>query len=107
MTKEKFKELVYGLEEYNEIYDKLNDLGIDALGSKYVAFPQKLFDHIMREGFGDAGLDTLLWWLYEDVEHVVFNEDGSVYANLDNIEDLYDYLVKNKGNNVDPEILSE
>ena len=95
MTKERFKELVYLMEEHNELYDKLGDLGIDVINCKEMEIPGLFFDEIMRNEFGEDGLDFIIWWMYEDVDHKIYeNEEihGRIIADLNNIDDLYDYI---------------
>ena len=108
MTKERFKDLVYKMLEHNEFYDKLYDLGIDAINCKYLEFAGIFFDELMRNEFGEDGLDLISWWLYEDVDHKLYapcveqreyyypGEEihGEVIADLNNIDDLYDYLAE-------------
>ena len=107
LTKERFKELVYMMQESNELYDKLYDLGIDAIECKYLEYPGVFFDELMKSEFGIEGLDTISWWLYEDVDHKIYEPtdkkeefyelgeeiEGEVIADLNQIDDLYDYLV--------------
>lgn len=106
MTKERFKELVYLMEEHNELYDKLGDLGIDVMNCKEMEIPGLFFDEIMRNEFGEDGLDLIVWWMYEDVDHKIYENTeemkelyypgeeihGRVIADLNNIDDLYDYI---------------
>ena len=101
MTKEMFKELVYMMLEYNELYDKLYDLGIDAINCKYLETTGVFFDELMRSEFGVDGADLVSWWMYEDVDHKIYaaNQEeemihGEVIADLNNIDDLYDYIVE-------------
>lgn len=39
--------------------------------------------------------DMLEWWLYEDVEKIIYNSDNTVFADVTKIEDLYDYMTNN------------
>ena len=108
MTREKFKELIYDLEEYNDFIDELYKLKIDVYECKYVDYAGVFFDELMKSEFGTDGLDLISWWLYEDVDHKIYEKaDGSpgwcypddennrkVIADLNNIDDLYDYLTK-------------
>ena len=114
ITREKFKDMMYKMQESNEFYDKLYDLGIDAINCKYLEYAGIFFDELMRSQFGDDGLDLISWWLYEDVDHKIYasvdreDADGEardwffkdekpdldVIADLNNIDDLYDYLVE-------------
>ena len=94
LTKERFKNLVYKMEEHNSLYDKLYELGIDAINCKYLDYAGEFFDELMRSEFGDDGLDLISWWLYEDVNHLIYegNDRSKVIADLNNIDDLYDYI---------------
>lgn len=111
MTREKFKDLIYKIQEHNELYDKLYDLGIDAINCKYMECAGLFFDELMKFEFGEDGADLISWWMYEDVDHCIYEpyegEDkkefylpgeevrhGKLIADLNNIDDLYDYLVE-------------
>ena len=101
ITREKFKDLIYKMQETNEFYDKLYELGIDTINCKYLENSGIFFDEMMRSYFGDDGLDLISWWLYEDVDHKIYaaNQEeemlhGEVIADLNNIDDLYDYLAE-------------
>ena len=87
ITREKFKDLIYKMQETNEFYDKLYDLGIDTINCKYFEYAGIFFDELMRSQFGEDGLDLVL----EDERP---NRD--VIADLNNIDDLYDYLVNSE-----------
>lgn len=108
MTKERFKDLVYMMLEHNEFYDKLYDLGIDTINCKYLETAGVFFDELMKGEFGEDGLDLISWWMYEDVDHKLYEAseskkdwyypgeeiEGNVIADLNNIDDLYDYLTE-------------
>ena len=50
----------------------------------------------MSKEFGDEGFDLISWWMYEEVDHVLYeagSEREKVIADLNNIDDLYDYLI--------------
>jgi hypothetical protein len=123
MTKEKFKDLMYKMQEINEFEDKLYDMKIDIFDSKLVEYPAVFFDELMRSEFGEDGLDLISWWLYEDVDHKIYESDDNVesddnapkwfwsdekmdrkvIADLNNIDDLYDYLTKGGRDEVNEE----
>lgn len=96
IEKERFKELMYGMLEFNEIYDKFYDIGIDVINCKYLDYAGMFFDELMRREFGENGLDLISWWLYEDVDHCIYDADdeNKVIADLNNIDNLYDYLAE-------------
>lgn len=82
--------------EHNEFYHKLYDLGIDAINCKYLETAGVFFDELMKKEFGEDGLDLVTWWMYEDVDHVLYDshDEAKVIANLNNIDDLYLYLAE-------------
>ena len=88
MTREKFKDLVYKMLEHDELYNKLLELGIDTIDCKYLETPGIFFDAIMQETFGEKEF----YYPGEEIH-------GEVVADLDNIDDLYDYIVKLLENN--------
>ena len=101
MTKDRFKELVYTMLEHDELYHKLYDLGIDTLSCKYMECAGIFFDELMKSEFGNDGADLVSWWMYDDVDHKIYaaNQEeemihGEVIADLNNIDDLYDYLAE-------------
>lgn len=101
MTKERFKDLVYMMLEHNELYDKLYELGIDTINCKYMDTAGVFFDELMKKEFGEDGADLVSWWMYEDVDHKIYaaNQEeemlhGEVIADLNNIDNLYDYLAE-------------
>ena len=46
----------------------------------------------MQEVFDEHQLDIIQWWLFEDVEKKIYDNDEIIYINT--IEDLYKYLNK-------------
>lgn len=95
MNKEKFKEMIYLIQEHDDLYDKLNDLGIDIINCKDAGIANVFFDEMMISEFGESGFDLIAWWLYEDVDHKIYAENGEdVIADLNNVDDLYRYLTE-------------
>ena len=55
----------------------------------------------MKKQFGEEWSDLVYWWMYEDVDHKIYaaNQEeemlhGEVIADLNNIDNLYDYLTE-------------
>lgn len=96
MTRERFKDLVYTMLEHSELYDKLYDLGIDVINCKYLETAGVMFDELMQTVFGEEGADLISWWMYEDVDHCLYDstDHEKIIADLNNIDDLYDYLTE-------------
>jgi len=105
ITREKFKDLVYKMLGINEFYDKLYELGIDITECKYMDAAGIFFDELMIHEFGEDGMDLISWWLYEDVDHVLYEDEseGKPVADLNNIDDLYTYLTEGGRDIVIPE----
>ena len=105
MTREKFKDLVYQMLEHTEFYDKLYELGIDTINCKYMETAGVMFDTLMQEVFGEDGADLISWWMYEDVDHLIYADESEnkVIADLNNIDDLYDYLTEGGRDGLDEE----
>lgn len=93
MTKEEFKELVQYIREISDFYDKLYKLGIDIIECKAYDYAGIFFDKLMLNEFGKDGADFINWWLYEDVDHVIYDDENES-TDVNDIDDLYDYLVK-------------
>ena len=109
ITKEKFKELIGKIQEYNKFIDKLYDeFKIDAYDCRYTDYPAVFFDELIKGLFGTEGLDLVSWWLFEEVDHKIYqNEEvrgkyfysdeeaeGEVVEDVNDVDDLYDYLVE-------------
>lgn len=105
MTREKFKEMIYNIEEYNDFVDELYKLKIDIYNCKYTEYAGIFFDELMKSEFGEEGLDLVSWWLYEDVDHVLYEDESESKEAIDlnNIDDLYDYLTKGGRDEVNEE----
>ena len=107
ITRERFKDLVYKMLGVNELYDKLYELGIDITNCKYLDAAGTFFDELMIHEFGDDGMDLISWWMYDDVDHVLYGDESwnknEVVADLNNIDDLYTYLTEGGRDIVIPE----
>lgn len=54
-----------------------------------------MFDKIIDIFFTDEGSDLIFWYLYEDVDKIIYQKDkDDIYLN--SLEDLYNYLINNK-----------
>ena len=103
MQKEIFKDCLHHIIEYN----KALDLWCQLLSPDIFTSPvfvhagfiaDKLVDFL---GQGDEEvIDLINWWLYEDVEKVLFNKGKEIEVNT--LDKLYDFIKEtyydNKGN---------
>lgn len=96
MTREQFKKCIREVESVSELSDKLAELGIETIDCKEIFYAGEIFFAWLKSCFGDEGEDLVSWWLYEDVDKIIYEPDGTE-INIENIDDLYSYLEKNCG----------
>lgn len=94
MSKEKFVETLLKYQNFLDVSDRLMDLGIDLTEGPITMAIDTLLDSWLDSITGEAGSDLIYWWLFEDVEKKIY-EDDKVVATLYTIEDLYDYMKEN------------
>lgn len=54
---------------------------------------EKILLYILEDTMNDPD-NIISWWLYEDVEKVIYNADNTVYKDVSSVDQLYDYLVE-------------
>ena len=97
MTKEQFIKRIQLIQNFHSeqetlgvLINKITDgYPIVTLGDYLIT---EMIDMI-EENLGHK--DMLEWWLYEDVEKIIYNSDNTVFADVTKLEDLYDYMVSN------------
>ena len=95
MTKEQFIKRIQLIQNYRSEQDALSAL-IDKIseGFAVVTIGDYLIDEIINminEDLHIEDRDLLFWWLYEDVEKVIY--DGDKEISVRTLEELYDYIV--------------
>lgn len=94
MKREDFKDCIRKLEAIAELGNKLSDLKIETIECKELYYADDIFFKWVKDEFGEAGEDLVSWWLYEEVDKIVYEEDGTE-TNLEDIDALYTYLLEN------------
>lgn len=94
MDREVFVEQLNFMQSFNTKIDQLKDLGIDLINSDLYELPAKMFDNFIYSICTEEGSDLVFWWLYEDVEKVLIENDKKITLNT--VYQLYDYLTENK-----------
>ena len=64
----------------------------------------KMLDIFLESHFTEDGQDLITWWLFEDVEHIIwqtvdpdlFHGKSEIEYNVEEIWDLWDYMVRYK-----------
>lgn len=98
MTKEQFIKRIGLIQNFISEQETLGVL-IDKITDGYPVVT--IGDYLIREMINmiEEDLehkDILEWWLFEEVEKLIYDENMNVIANITKLEDLYNYMVNNK-----------
>ena len=98
MTKEQFIKRMSLIQNFHSEQNTLNVL-IDKLTDGYSVVNmgeyilQELIDMIEE----DLGYEDMLnWWLFEDVEKVIYDNNDNIKYSVKTLDELYDFMVGNK-----------
>ena len=91
LTLEALKEILEFHKKFTDYTDKLADLGIELIDTPVWNNFYEMFDKIIIISFNEVQADYIFWWLYEDVEKIIYHSDGSK-TDVTELEDLYKYL---------------
>lgn len=90
ILQEDLKRIINLQQEFVEEWDKNPVLNIE---SRLYDVPLIMFDTCINSVLTETGADLLFWWLYENVDKIIYLKDGSE-IDLTNLDDLLDYLYK-------------
>lgn len=90
ILQEDLKRIINLQQEFVKEWDKNPVLNIE---SRLYDVPLIMFDTCINSVLTETGADLLFWWLYENVDKIIYLEDGSE-IDLTNLDDLLDYLYK-------------
>ena len=86
-----FKEVITKLQEVQEKNHSLYKLGID-LSNCIEDDYSEIITLILKSHYGLEGEDMISWWLYEDVEKVLYSSNtNKIIRKLKTIEQLWKY----------------
>ena len=109
INKEEFIKFIKAYEEFEEGIDNLGNFlggdrlyGINLWESNWVDAVCKMWDQFMYSHFTEEGSDLINWWKFEDVDHIItqtvspdlFNGKSEIEYDVNDIEDLWNYLIK-------------
>ena len=98
MKKENFVKAIELMKALNDKVDLLSDnLNINIIESDFYSIPAQLFDNFIESVCTEDGAELVFWWMYEDVEKVIYESDESsekVY-HLNTVDDLFNYMCQN------------
>ena len=105
MTFEIFREVVLGMKNTEEWADdvaghlrstKIFDEGFFVAYESIPAY--QALKNILESTFNSEQIDLIYWWLYEDVEKVVWEDLGETAFELKTVKQLYDYIKRMETN---------
>ena len=91
MTLKTFTEFINKLQKVNKRTSDLYNLNVDLID--FTDDFNNIISLMLEEIFNELQVDIIEWWLYEDVEKHLFNEEGKMTDDLTKIEDLYNYIL--------------
>jgi len=109
ISKEEFIDFIEAYEEFEEGIDNLGSFlsggesyRVNLWDSNWVDAVCKMWDNFMDSHFTEEGSDLINWWKYEDVDHIItqtvapdlFNGKSEIEYDVNDIEDLWNYLTK-------------
>lgn len=109
VTKEEFVKFIQAYEEFEEGIDNLGKFlsgdrlyRVNLWDSNWVDAVCKMWDNFMYSHFTEVGIDLINWWKFENVDHIItqtmspdlFNGKSEIKYDVNNIEDLWNYLTK-------------
>ena len=90
ILREDLKRIIDLQQEFVKEWDNNPVLNIE---SRLYDVPLIMFDTCINSVLTETGADLLFWWLYENVDKIIYLKDGSE-IDLTNLDDLLDYLYK-------------
>ena len=96
ISREEFTKIMQLIQNFMSEQDTLSAL-IEKLTDGYcvVSFGDYLIDKIidlLNLNMGIKDKDLIYWWLYEDVNKIIYFSDRHVY--VETLDQLYDYIIK-------------
>ena len=108
ITKKEFCEFIKSYQEFQDNIDKF-DMAITGKNYPTILFETnwyeangKMLDIFLDSHFTEEGCELITWWLFEDLDHIIyetpdlFSQGQKVEYDVNNIEDLWNYLIINK-----------
>ena len=107
INKKEFINFVKSYEIFENGIDRLNIyLKANLWECAWIDAVSRMWDQFMYSHFTEEGSDLINWWKFEDVDHIIwqktnpdlFNGKSEIEYNVNELEDLWDYLIKYKEN---------
>ena len=91
ILQEDLKRIINLQQEFVKEWDNNPALNIE---SRLYDIPLIMFDTCINSVLTETGANLLFWWLYEDVEKIIYTEGDEIETDLTELDDLLDYLYK-------------
>ena len=107
INKKEFINFVKSYEIFENGIDRLNIyLKANLWECAWIDAVSRMWDQFMYSHFTEEGSDLINWWKFEDEDHIIwqktnpdlFNGKSEIEYNVNELEDLWDYLIKYKEN---------
>ena len=110
ITKKELHSFIIAHQSFEEAIERIEEAisgskyGCNLFESDWYNSVGKMFDIFLESHFTEAGCDLIYWWLYENVDKIIyekvdpdlFNGETEVEYNVENFDDLWNYMIKHK-----------
>ena len=110
ITKGQFIKFITEYKNFNEAIERIDkaisgkNWGLNLFECDWYNSVGIMLDIFLDSHFTEEGCDLINWWLFEDVDKIItqkvnpdlFNGESKIEYNVEDIEDLWDYIQKYK-----------
>lgn len=110
ITKEEFIKFINEYKLFDKAIERLeyaisgSKYGCNLFESDWYNSVGTMLDIFLDSHFTEVGVDCIIWWLFEDVDHIItqtvdpdlFNGKSEIEYNVNDINDLWNYMIKFK-----------
>jgi hypothetical protein len=88
---DKIEEMIFGKHHYVTLWE-----------TPFCESVGNMYDLFIKSYFTEEGQDLINWFIFEDVEKIIYEPDDDIYSkekreiHLDTIDDLWNYMIENK-----------
>jgi len=110
ITKQELFSFITAYQSFEEAIERMEEAisgskyGCNLFESDWVNSVNGMLDIFIESNFTESGSDLINWWLFEDVDHSLtetvdpdlFNGETKVEYDVNDLEDLWNYMIKFK-----------
>jgi len=98
ITKQILKDCIQLLQQQDEITKRL-DLALSDFNSSFTVletdkYTRQAFDKLLSLYINTDGLDLIGWWMYENVNKIIYNSDKTE-TDLTDVDSFIEYMIDN------------